>query len=92
MVVGIPAYFLLPNYPNNTKWLNEAESALAQYRLSREHAGDRDEVTESVFVGFKQSVKDPKSWLLVLIQTCAVMSMSFTCKAESEERRIQEDP
>ena len=31
-------------------------------------------------MGLKQSLADPKSWLLVLIQTGAVMSMSFTCE------------
>ena len=74
-------YILLPNYPTNTSWLNEAESALAQYRLSREADGETDEVKESVFIGLKQCVSDPRTWLLVLIQSGAVMSMSFTCKS-----------
>ncbi|CAG9982302.1 unnamed protein product [Clonostachys byssicola] len=78
VVIGIPAFFLLPNYPNNTRWLSAEESALAQYRLARDYEGEADEVEESVFVGFKQSISDPKSWILVLIQTGAVMSMSFT--------------
>lgn len=73
-------YILLPNYPANTSWLTETERALAQYRLSREADGETDEVKESVFAGLKQCVIDPKTWLLVLIQTGAVMSMSFTCK------------
>lgn len=80
VVLGFCAYPLLPNYPSNTKWLNEAERALAQYRLSRECDGDKDEVEESVFIGLKQAATDPKTWLLVLILTCAVISMSFTCK------------
>jgi len=80
VVLGFFAYPLLPNYPSNTKWLNEAEKALAQYRLSLEVDGDTDEVEESVFVGLKQAASDPKTWLLVLILTSAVVSMSFTCK------------
>ena len=82
VVAGIPAFWLLPNYPSNTAWLSAEESALAQFRLARDYEGERDEVEDSVFKGFKQSVSDPKSWLLVLIQTCAVMSMSFTCKCQ----------
>lgn len=77
---------LLPNYPHNTTFLNEAESALAQYRLSRENNNEEDDVSESVFVGLKQAVTDPKVWLLVLILTGAVVSMSFTCK--NEERSV----
>lgn len=53
---------------------------MAQYRLSRENNNEEDEVTESVFIGLKQAVADPKTWLLVLILTGAVVSMSFTCK------------
>lgn len=83
VVVGIPAFFLLPNYPNNTSWLSAEESALAQWRLARDYDGESDDVQESVFVGLRQSVTDPKSWLLVLIQTGAVMSMSFTCESDS---------
>jgi hypothetical protein len=80
VVLGFFAYPLLPNYPGNTKWLNEAERALAQYRLSLEVDGDTDDVEESVFVGLKQAASDPKTWLLVLILTSAVVSMSFTCE------------
>lgn len=50
------------------------------YRLSREADGEADDVNESVFVGLKQCIMDPKAWLLVLIQTSAVISMSFTCE------------
>jgi hypothetical protein len=36
-----------------------------------------------VFVGLKQATADLKVWLLVLIQTTAVVSMSFTCGCPS---------
>ncbi|KAI5868110.1 retrograde regulation protein 2 [Durotheca rogersii] len=78
IVAAFAGYLLLPNYPENTPWLNETESALAQYRLSREVDGEVDEVTESVLVGLKQCLSDPKAWLLVLILSGAVVSMSFT--------------
>ena len=84
-------YVLLPNYPSNTPWLNEAESALAQYRLSREADGDTDEVKESVFTGLKQCVTDLKAWLLVLIITGAVIGMSFTCKSPGCSRKRKMD-
>ena len=74
-------YILLPNYPTNTPWLSETESALAQYRLSREADGEKDEVNESVLLGLKDCLTDPKAWLLVLILTGAVVGMSFTCKS-----------
>lgn len=82
IVAAFLGYALLPNYPTNTPWLTEAESALAQYRLSRETDGETDEVKESVFIGLKQCLADPKAWLLVLILTGAVVGMSFTCKSD----------
>lgn len=78
VVVAFLGYILLPNYPSNTSWLSEEETALAQWRLNKEVDGQKDEVKESVFVGLKQALSDPKVYLLVLIQTSAVVSMSFT--------------
>ncbi|EHY54615.1 MFS transporter prlL [Exophiala dermatitidis] len=78
VVVAVLGYVLLPDYPATTSWLSPEERAMAQYRLSRETDGDKDEVTESVFVGLKQALTDPKVYLLVFIQTAAVVSMSFT--------------
>lgn len=71
-------YVLLPNYPSNTSFLSEEERALAQWRLNREVNGQKDEVKDSVFIGLKQALVDPKVYLLVFIQTTAVVSMSFT--------------
>lgn len=78
IVFAFAGYMLLPNYPSNTTFLSEEERAMAQWRLSREVDGQQDEVQESVFVGFKRCFADAKVYLLVLIQTSAVVSMSFT--------------
>lgn len=78
VILAFLGYILLPNYPSNTAWLSAEESALARWRLSREVDSEEDEVNESVFVGLRQAVTDPKVYLLVFIQTAAVVSMSFT--------------
>lgn len=78
IALAFAGYVLLPNYPSNTMFLSEEERALAQWRLNKENDGKVDEVEESVFVGLKLALKDPKVYLLVLIQTSAVVSMSFT--------------
>lgn len=78
VVCALPAYFILPNYPSTTKWLSEEERALAIWRLASEADGEEDEVKDGVWNGFKQACADPKVWLLVVIQTGAVMGMSFT--------------
>jgi hypothetical protein len=79
--MAVAGYLLLPNYPSNTMWLTEEESALATYRISREVNGEADEVKNSVMLGFRMAFTDPKVYLLVFIQTCAVIGMSFTCKS-----------
>lgn len=78
IVMAFAGYVLLPNYPSNTAWLSAEETAMAQWRLNREVDGESDEVKESVFVGLKQALLDPKVYVLVFIQTSAVVSMSFT--------------
>ncbi|PSN60698.1 retrograde regulation protein 2 [Corynespora cassiicola Philippines] len=78
IVLAFAGYALLPDYPSNTSWLSAEETALAQWRLERRLDGAKDEVSDSVFVGLKQAVGDPLVYLLVFIQTCAVISMSFT--------------
>ncbi|CAN9081890.1 retrograde regulation protein 2 [Alternaria alternata] len=78
IIMAFAGYALLPNYPSNTPFLSPEETAMAQWRLNRENDGVADEVNDSVFVGLKQAFSDPKVPLLVFIQTCAVVSMSFT--------------
>lgn len=78
VLAAFPAFYLLPNYPTTTSWLSAEERALAEYRLSLEADGEEDTVKGSVMKGLKQALIDPKVWLLVLIQTCAVIGMSFT--------------
>ncbi|KAH7402265.1 retrograde regulation protein 2 [Phaeosphaeria sp. MPI-PUGE-AT-0046c] len=78
VVMAFAGYALLPNYPSNTSFLSAEETSMAQWRLNRENDGVADEVKDSVFTGLKQAFSDPKVPLLVFIQTCAVVSMSFT--------------
>ncbi|KAI8625533.1 hypothetical protein F5Y19DRAFT_479453 [Xylariaceae sp. FL1651] len=67
-----------PVTPRTTRCISVEEAALAEWRLSIEADGEGDEVKGPVFKGFKQPVSDPRVWLLVLIQTGAVIGMSFT--------------
>lgn len=78
VAAAVPAYFILPNYPHTTKWLGEQERALAIWRLTLEADGEEDTVEGSVLTGLKEACIDFKVWLLVIIQTGAVMGMSFT--------------
>jgi hypothetical protein len=59
IIVAISAYFLLPNWANNTPWLKPEETEMAQYRLVLS-AGGLDEADSklSMLDGAKLAVKD----------------------------------
>ncbi|OCF55072.1 hypothetical protein L486_07182 [Kwoniella mangroviensis CBS 10435] len=65
VVIACVAYFVLPNYPTTTKWLSDSERELAVARLGT----GRDEEGEhmSHWQAFKIALKDPKTWVFMLI-------------------------
>lgn len=70
------AFFILPDFPANTKWIQGQERDLAQWRLV-EDIGEDDWTSsenESFFLGFKQCVSDYKTWFLVVLIFGAVSS------------------
>jgi hypothetical protein len=85
IIMAFAGYALLPNYPSNTSFLSPEETAMAQWRLSRENDGVVDEVSESVFVGLKQALSDPKvvSTLATLVQSFQSIADLFHCIATS---------
>jgi len=57
--VAILAYFLLPNWANNTPWLLPEETEMAQYRLVLSAGGvDEADSKLSMWDGAKLAVKD----------------------------------
>ncbi|KAJ7146818.1 major facilitator superfamily domain-containing protein [Mycena epipterygia] len=68
IIFGFLVMWMLPDYPRDTRWLNDKESRLAQARLA-EDAGEADQDTEadSPFHGFKQAVADPLVWLFSIM-------------------------
>jgi hypothetical protein len=70
------AFFILPDFPANTKWIKGQERDLAQWRLVVD-VGEDDWVSseeESFFLGLKQCVSDYKTWFLVILIFGAVSS------------------
>ena len=44
ILVGVMAYFILPDWPENTRWLSEREREMAQYRALLSIGGKKEEV------------------------------------------------
>ena len=70
VVIAAMAFWVLPDFPANTKWLTEEERAMAVWRMQEDAAGEEDWTTSSkqpLFDGFKMLMKDPKNWILVVV-------------------------
>lgn len=67
IVIAIFAFFILPDFPRTTTWLNKEEMALATWRLE-EDIGQDDWVNseeQTMWHGFKLALEDVKTWVLV---------------------------
>ncbi|KAK3061068.1 hypothetical protein LTS18_007097 [Coniosporium uncinatum] len=73
------AYFVLPNYPADCKWLSEEERDYAIWRIADEAAGVDDGADgESIWAGGLKAIKDPKLYMLILIQMSLLVGMAYT--------------
>ncbi|SPO06720.1 related to nicotinamide mononucleotide permease [Cephalotrichum gorgonifer] len=80
VAIAIGAFFVLPNLPRTTSWLDEEEKALAAWRLE-EDVGQDDWVSsedQSLWTGFRQALQDVKTWILLVLVFGIVASGSIT--------------
>lgn len=76
IVVGIAAFFILPDWPDNTRWLSEEESQMAQYRVLLSNGGKREEVG-GTWDGLKEAIKDPFTWMFCAMHFSLINAQSF---------------
>ena len=74
--VAFIGFWMLPNTPLTTRWLNERERQLAHDRM------EKDKVSDSVgqasaWEGLKQACADPRTWLFCLMQNFHLSACSF---------------
>ena len=80
VAIALAAFFILPDFPANTKWLSEQERALAMWRLEVDAAGEEDwksSSEQSLVDGFKMIMKDPKNWILTVLVYGAASAISI---------------
>ncbi|WVQ78516.1 hypothetical protein IAT38_000602 [Cryptococcus sp. DSM 104549] len=70
VVIALVAFFVLPDWPQTTKWLSDDERILAIARLRPAEEGEAEAANE-VHLSHKQAflaaVKDPKTWFFLVI-------------------------
>ncbi|CAO3586326.1 unnamed protein product [Absidia cylindrospora] len=62
LCIGVVSYWILPDYPSNTKWLTEEERDLAIRRLG--HAAPKEKFS---WEGVKAALLDYKVWVFIII-------------------------
>ncbi|KAF8918389.1 MFS general substrate transporter [Mucidula mucida] len=78
VAIGIASMWVLPDYPNNTRWLSSYESRLAQARLADDTGeADKDHADDSVLHGLILAVKDIRVWIFALLNTAQLLGLSF---------------
>ncbi|KAH6997399.1 major facilitator superfamily domain-containing protein [Ilyonectria destructans] len=76
-VISIVGFFLLPNTPLTTSWLNERERELAHSRMVKDKLSDSDDQPVSAWEGLKQACGDKRTWLFCLMQNFHLSACSF---------------
>lgn len=76
IVVAVAAFFLLPDFPNNTRWLSQQEQEIAQYRVLVSNGG-KDEGIGGTWDGVKEAVRDPFTWLFCGMHFALITAQSF---------------
>lgn len=64
-VIAVVGFFMLPDFPHDTKWLTPDERALATNRMELDTVGNQGET--STRKGFMQAAKDPMVWIFALM-------------------------
>lgn len=73
--VAIVAWFLLPDFPLTTRWLNPMERQLAHDRIQRDTVGLKE--SRGLRWGFAQAIRDPRLYLFCLMQNMHLSATSF---------------
>lgn len=73
--IAVVAFFVLPDQPLATRWLSAEQRQLAHARMERDTVGLEE--SRGSWVGLKQAAKDPKLWVLTLLQTFHLAACGF---------------
>lgn len=73
--ISLVSFFLLPEDPAKTQWLNHEECEFAVSRIRHDTVGLKADST--IWEGFRQACSDPKTWLFCLMFNLNVSTCSF---------------
>ena len=73
--VAFTGFWLLPNTPLTTRWLNSEERELAHARIERDKMGEPEQA--SMMEGLRQAVRDKRTWVFCLMQNFHLSACCF---------------
>jgi MFS family permease len=73
-LIAIVGFFMLPDFPHNTRWLTQEERDLAVSRMALDTVGKAEDTT--VWGGFRQAASDPMVWLFAAMAHMHLVSYS----------------
>lgn len=76
IIVAVAAWFALPDWPHNTRWMNPEETEMALYRVLCSNGGVEEEVG-GTWDGLWEAVKEPFTWCFCLMHFALVTAQSF---------------
>ncbi|KAJ4156353.1 hypothetical protein NW754_007979 [Fusarium falciforme] len=74
-IVSIVSVFILPDEPQNTRWLSQEERSLAASRISEDTV--RLKANTSTWAGLVEALRDPNLWVLIFVQHLHLAASNF---------------
>ena len=76
-VLTVPHSFIIPNFPQTTKWLTDEQKAYALYRLKNDADEDDDNKSTSIWEGLRLCLTDYRMYIFILLQHLSILSQTF---------------
>lgn len=76
ILIGLMAFFVLPDWPENTRWLTKEEREMAQYRVLLSNGG-KEEQLGGTWDGLKSAIADPFTWMFCGMHFSLINAQSF---------------
>lgn len=77
MAFAISCIFIIPNFPQTTKWLTDEQKAYALWRLKNDATEDDDSTSTSIWQGLKLALTDYRIYIFILLQHLSILSQTF---------------
>lgn len=74
-IVSIVSIFILPDEPQNTRWLSQEERNLAASRIAEDTV--RLKANTSTWAGLVEALRDPNLWVLIFVQHLHLAASNF---------------